>query len=114
MSDMTPLFVRLPADDARALDQAVAATGKSKRRLVSDAVRLHLDDERLVVGHAALNEAAPEVLTPAEASALLQIPEADVVASVERGELPGRQIAGHWRFGRAALLAWLGAASPSG
>ena len=111
---MTPLFVRLPSDDARALESAVAATGKSKRRLVSDAVRLHLEGEKLTVGHAALNEAAPEVLTPAEASALLQMPEADVVAAAQRGELPGRQIAGHWRFGRAALLAWLGGASTSG
>jgi Helix-turn-helix domain len=41
-ADSKPLFVRLAADDADRLDAAVAATGKSKRRLVSEAMREHL------------------------------------------------------------------------
>ena len=41
-ADSKPLFVRLASDDADRLDAAVAATGKSKRRLVSEAMREHL------------------------------------------------------------------------
>jgi len=41
-ADSKPLFVRLATDDADRLDAAVAATGKSKRRLVSEAMREHL------------------------------------------------------------------------
>jgi hypothetical protein len=52
-ADESPLFVRLPNEDARHLERAVAASGKSKRRLVSEAVREHLTDDGLVVGRAA-------------------------------------------------------------
>jgi excisionase family DNA binding protein len=41
-ADSKPLFVRLANKDADLLDAAVAATGKSKRRLVSEAMREHL------------------------------------------------------------------------
>ena len=50
------------------------------------------------------------MLTAAQAAELLQVEEAEVVALAERGELPGRRIGDAWRFSRAALLAWLGAA----
>ena len=103
----TPLFVRLAADPARRLDEAMAQTGLSKRRLVEDAVRAHLDDDGLVVGRASLREAPPEVLTPEEAASLLRVEAPDVVAAAEDGELPGRRLGGQWRFSHAALLAWL-------
>jgi excisionase family DNA binding protein len=107
---MTPLYVRLPAEQARELDQAVAASGKSKRQVVEDAVRAHLGDGGLVVGHAALREAAPEILTVPEAAALLRVDDDAVIAAAEAGELPGRRLGAEWRFSRAAVLAWLGAA----
>jgi excisionase family DNA binding protein len=107
----TPLYVRLAAEETRRLEHAVSASGKSKRQLVEEAVREHLTDDGLVVGHAALREAAPEVLTVGEAAALLRLEEAVVREAAERGELPGRRLAGHWRFSRAALLAWLAAGS---
>jgi excisionase family DNA binding protein len=107
MSD-TPLYVRLPAEETRRLEQAVAASGKSKRRLVGEAVRAHLTEEGLVVGHAELRREADEVLTAAEAAALLRLDEPAVVAAAEAAELPARRVGGHWRFSRAALLAWLG------
>jgi excisionase family DNA binding protein len=104
----TPLFVRLQPSDASALDAAVAATGKTKRQLVGEAVRGHLAQDRgLVMGHAALREAAPEVLTAGEAAALLRVDEAAVRAAAEAGELPGRRLGDEWRFARAAVLAWL-------
>ena len=86
----------------------MSASGKSKRQLVEDAVREHFDGEGLVVGHVALREPAPEVLTPGEAAALLRIEEPQLREAAERGEVPGRRIAGEWRFSRDALLNWLG------
>jgi excisionase family DNA binding protein len=106
-ADATPLFVRLPHDDARQLERAVAASGKSKRQLVSEAVREHLADDGLVVGRAALRELGDEVMTAAETAALLKLDEPAVLAAAQDGELPGRQIGGHWRFSRNAILAWL-------
>lgn len=38
-----------------------------------------------------------------------QVDAAEVTAPAEAGELPGRRIAGAWRFPRAALLEWLSA-----
>ena len=117
MSDISkPLFVRLPAGDADDLTAAAERSGMSKRQLVGAAVRRHLEQENLVVGRAALYEAAPPVLTPGEAAALLRVDEAAVVEAAEHGDLPGRRLGGEWRFSQAALLVWLGhpgqAASP--
>jgi hypothetical protein len=103
----TPLYVRLGADQTRRLASAVAASGKSKRQLVDDAVREHLTDEGLVVGRIALREDAPEVLTAGEAAALLRIDEGPLIDAAAHGEVPGRLIGGEWRFARGALLAWL-------
>ncbi len=107
----TPLYVRLASDQARRLDEAVASSGLTKRQIVEDAVREHLGrgGEGLVVGRIALREPAPEILTAGEAAALLRIGEEQLVEAAGRGELPGRRIAGEWRFGREALLAWLAA-----
>jgi excisionase family DNA binding protein len=108
-SDFTPLYVRLPNADAQRLDAAAAATGKSKRQLVSDAVREHLDDDQLAVGRITLREDAPEIMTLAEASALLRLDEDHLQTAAANGELPGRRIGDEWRFSRSALVAWLGA-----
>jgi len=105
--DSTPLFVRLPHDDARQLERAVAASGKSKRQLVSEAVREHLSDDGLVIGHVALQEIGDQVMTAAEAAALLKLDETAVLAAADGGQIPARQIGGHWRFSRDAVLAWL-------
>jgi len=116
----TPLYVRLAAAQARRLEQAVSASGKTKRQLVDDAVRHHLGDDGLVVGRVALREQEPEILTAGEAAALLRVDEDQLLASAERHELPGRSIAGQWRFSRTALIAWLsrdrdgGEATPQG
>ncbi len=113
-SELSPLFVRLPAADARHLDMAAAASGRSKRHLVGEAVREHLTDEGLVVGRAAIRETDAEVMTAVEAAALLRLDEADVLAAAQAGELPGRLIAGTWRFSRSAIMAWLGGGESAG
>jgi len=106
-SDVSALFVRLPAAEGRQLERAVAASGKTKRQLVSEAVREHLTDDGLVVGRASIQESGDEVMTVGEVAALLKLDEPAVLAAAESRDLPGREIAGHWRFSRAAVLAWL-------
>lgn len=81
-------------------------TGKTKRQLVEDAVSEHLRDDGLVVGRAALREELPEIMTLAEAAGLLRVEETDLEQAARQGEVPGRQIAGAWRFSKATLLAW--------
>ena len=109
----TPLYVRLAADSAARLDEAVASSGMSKRQIVEDAVRSHLGAPELVVGRVSLREPTPEVLTAGEAATMLRVDEASVVGAAASGDLPGRRIGGEWRFGREALLVWLGKTAAS-
>lgn len=111
-ADVKPLFVRLATDDADRLDRAAEETGQSKRRLVESAVRSYLSDDGLIVGHASLNEAAPQVLTLEEAATFLRIEESVLLDAVEQGEVPARRIGGAWRLSREALLGWLAGESP--
>jgi excisionase family DNA binding protein len=104
MSDSQPLFVRLPAPAAEALERIASTSGASKREVVT---RLILGDE-LTVGQHHFNPAPePAALTPAQAAELLQVDERLVLELAEAGELPGRRLGGHWRFSRTALLDWL-------
>ena len=75
----------------------------SPRRVIVEA-----DDPALVVGHHSFRPAElPEILTPAQAAALLQVDEDAVLALAGERRLPGRRIGDEWRFARAALVAWL-------
>ncbi|MFO0881533.1 MAG: helix-turn-helix domain-containing protein [Gemmataceae bacterium] len=58
-------------------------------------------------------ETPPEVLTLAEAAAYLRLPEKDVVAAATTQGLPGRMVAGEWRFFKAAIQQWLGVSQPT-
>jgi excisionase family DNA binding protein len=79
------------------------APGALPRRVVVEA-----DDPQFVVGHHSFRPAdLPDVLTPAQAAALLQVDEDAVLALAEEGRLPGRRIGDEWRFARAAVVAWL-------
>jgi excisionase family DNA binding protein len=126
MTEEKPLYVRLPAAQAEALESAAFALKASKKDLVSrliatglgdDAsirdprrVTIELGGEAPVVGrHEFRPLAPPEVLTLAEVADLLQVPEAAVAELADAGELPGRRLGGEWRFSRAAVLAWLSA-----
>ena len=57
------------------------------------------------VAHALLSPL--DVLTPAQAAAYLQLPEAAVRAEAEAGRLPGRCVGGEWRFLRDGIALWL-------
>ena len=47
----------------------------------------------------------PSMLTPAQAAELLAVSEADVIASLEAGDLKGRKIGTQWRLTRAQIAA---------
>jgi excisionase family DNA binding protein len=109
----TPLFVRLPRDQAAALNRLADATGRRKQHLVSELIA-----DRLTPGAGARSvgriEVAntpdvytDEVLTLEEAAALLKLPVDAVRSRAEEGDLPGRLFGKEWRFARMAVLAWL-------
>ena len=135
--DLAPLFVRLPAAEAHKLARAALELRTSKKDLVSALVARYVDPENDVsmlglrdlhaegvgtrrrvivetgsdtpaVGRAVFFPTEPaEVLTAAQAAQLLQLDEPAVEQLASAGELPGRNLAGRWRFSRAALLRWL-------
>ncbi len=49
-----------------------------------------------------------EILTLAEAAVFLRVSEDGLKADAVGGKVPGRVVAGEWRFSRVALLVWLG------
>jgi excisionase family DNA binding protein len=49
----------------------------------------------------------PELVTPAEAATLLGVGEADVLASLESGDLKGKRIGSQWRITRTAIADFL-------
>jgi excisionase family DNA binding protein len=49
----------------------------------------------------------PELLGPADAAKALGVSEADVIASLESGDLKGKKIGSQWRITRAALTQFL-------
>jgi excisionase family DNA binding protein len=51
----------------------------------------------------AQSAAAPELYSPAQVAQLLGVAESDVVASLEKGDLKGKQIGTQWRVTRAAV-----------
>ncbi len=50
---------------------------------------------------------APDLLTPAQVAQMLNVTEADVVASLDAGDLKGRKIGTQWRVTRAAIDTFL-------
>ena len=53
------------------------------------------------------NPPSGEILTLAEAAAFLRVPEEGLKTDAVAGRVPGRLVAGEWRFVKATLLAWL-------
>ena len=51
--------------------------------------------------------AMPETLSPGDAAKLLGVAEADVIASLEAGDLKGKKIGSQWRLTRAQLAEFL-------
>ncbi|MFN7983065.1 MAG: SPFH domain-containing protein [Vicinamibacterales bacterium] len=49
----------------------------------------------------------PELLSPADAATVLGVSEADVIASLEAGDLKGKKIGSQWRITRTAITQFL-------
>ncbi len=49
----------------------------------------------------------PEMLSPADAAKVLGVTEADVIASLEAGDIKGKKIGSQWRITRAQLSAFM-------
>jgi excisionase family DNA binding protein len=106
--DRVPLYVRLPREQAAALDRLVDTTGQHKQNVVSELLADRLEVGRIDIVE---NSGRPteDVLTLEELARLLRLPADAVEALANEGELPGRRIAGEWRFVRSAVLDWLSA-----
>jgi excisionase family DNA binding protein len=71
-------------------------------------VTVETTDDGLAVGHASFRpQREPDVLTVAQLAEWLQVDAAAIAELAESGELPGRRLAGEWRFARDAVLDWL-------
>jgi excisionase family DNA binding protein len=55
----------------------------------------------------ATNSGIPETIGPADAAKALGVPEADVIASLESGDLKGKRIGTQWRITKTALAEFL-------
>jgi excisionase family DNA binding protein len=120
MQHRTALYVRIPKAEAEKLDRAAFELKASKQDLIAGLVARYGDvdtlrrvtvetvDDSLAVGHAAFRPLAPpEVLTLPELAQWLQVDESALAELAKAGELPGRRLAGEWRFAREAVLEWL-------
>jgi excisionase family DNA binding protein len=120
MTERTPLYVRLPKAEAERLREAAYRLGRSKQDLIaslvatlddSDTLRrvtVETRDDQMTVGHAEFRPLAPpDVLTVAQLAEWLQVNAQAIEELADEGELPGRKLAGEWRFAREAVLDWL-------
>lgn len=106
MQDRVPLYVRLPRDQAAALDRLVDATGRRKQNVVAELLADRLEVGRIDIGERP-GTAVEEVLTLEQLASLLRLEPHDLEALAQEGGLPGRRVAGEWRFARSAVLNWL-------
>ncbi|HUA12385.1 MAG TPA: helix-turn-helix domain-containing protein [Solirubrobacteraceae bacterium] len=108
--ERVPLYVRLPRDQAAALDRLVESTGRRKQHLVSEIL-----GDGLAVGRIEFLRGPDEdVLTLEEAAALLRVLPETLRAEADAGAVPGRAVGEEWRFSREAVLAWLAHEDASG
>jgi excisionase family DNA binding protein len=127
--------VRIPAEQAKRLDRAAFELQLPKQQLVSGLLERYVDPDSpaslaalgetrgdfragrrvtvepdgLTVGHHSFRPRESDVLTCEEVAELLRVEPALVEQMAQAGELPGRQLAGQWRFAKSAVLRWLAA-----
>lgn len=110
-NDRTPLFVRLPKDQAAALDRLADSTGRAKQHLVSELLADRLVPTPLSVGRAEVTNSpdvrGDDVLTLEDVATLFKVPPEAIQTAIKEGQLPGRRFGKEWRFSRVAVLAWL-------
>jgi excisionase family DNA binding protein len=113
-ANLKPVFIRLPREQAAALDRLANRSGRSKQHVVSELVGHALAPPkpgpvamgRVEVANAAENR-ADEILTLDEVASLLKLPTPAVRQRAEDGDLPARCFGSEWRFSKLAVLSWL-------
>jgi excisionase family DNA binding protein len=112
-SRLTPLFIRLPKNQAAALNRLASETGRTKQHVVSELVgqALTATPRPLAMGRAEVfstpRERDDDVLTLEEVAGLLKVTSDAVRSRAEQGELPARRFGDEWRFSKLAVFAWL-------
>ena len=108
-SPRVALYVRIPPDQARRLDDRARSLDRSKQDLITDLITGCLDqvDGDVRGRETDQGSAANEVLTLAELSVMLRIDEPSIMQRVLLGEIPGRKLGDEWRFARQAVISWL-------
>ena len=106
MQDRVPLYVRLPREQAAALDRLVDATGQRKQHVVSELLADQLEVGRIDIAETP-DTPLEEVLTLEELARLLRLSTEALEIRARDGDLPGRRVGGEWRFARSAVLQWL-------
>jgi excisionase family DNA binding protein len=108
------LFIRLPREQAAALDRLAGQSGRSKQHVVSELVGHALAPPKpgppalgRVEVATAVDNRIDEVLTLDEVASVLKLPAAAVRQRAEEGDLPARRFGNEWRFSKLAVLAWL-------
>jgi len=111
---LTPVFIRLPRDQAAALDRVAHESGRAKQHVVSELVAQALKPPKpgpLALGRVEVSSAADtrqdEVLTLEEVASVIKLPATVVRQRAEEGDLPARRFGDEWRFSRLAVLSWL-------
>lgn len=113
-ANLKPVFIRLPKEQAAALDRLADQSGRSKQYLVSELVGHALAPPKpgpLAMGRVEVSNVvdtrADEVLTLDEVASVLKLPSAAVRERAEDGDLPARRFGNEWRFSKLAVLSWL-------
>jgi hypothetical protein len=88
------------------------ATKSSKRPKTKKSPRASKGPKRASTGANGLPAFMTEVLTLADAAEFLRVSEAGLKTDAAAGRVPGRIVAGEWRFARTTLLAWLSQSEP--
>ena len=71
------------------------------------AVGMTIAQQMLNSSNTTASAAIPDVMTPADAAKVLNVSEADVIASLESGDLKGKRVGSQWRLTRAQLMQFL-------
>jgi hypothetical protein len=99
--------LRLLESSGQAVVESVAPVSAPAAGNHTVRLELSLSPEQLHALLKGVAQAQPTVLTLREASQLLRIPAASLQSMAEARQVPGFTVDGKWRFGRAALEAWL-------
>ena len=111
---LTPVFIRLPRDQAASLNRLANQSGRAKQLVVSELVAQALTPPNpgpLSMGRVEVSSTPEtrddEVLTLDEVALLLKLSPDAVRARAEAGDLPARRFGQDWRVSRLAVLTWL-------